>query len=122
MKNYNVLVVEDDLLFLVALERGIKKLGYQVLDVVDNSEDALAVLEEKTPDFILMDISIKGPLDGIELARVIRKDKPIPIVFLSAHQDKAIYEEARRIQHADYLIKPFDTSSLSRAIDRLMEG
>ena len=119
-KTYDVLVVEDDPLFLVALERGIKKLGYRVLQVVDNSEDALAALQSKTPDFILMDISIKGAMDGIELAKVIRRNHSIPIVFLSAHQDKAIYEEARKIQRADYLIKPFDTASLRRVIDRVL--
>jgi len=120
MESYKVLVVEDDPLFLVVLERGIKKLGFQLLDVVDNSEDALAALGVKTPDFIIMDISIRGQLDGVELAKVIRKQVSIPILFLSAHQDRKIYDEVRSIQYADYLLKPFDLTSLRRAIQRIM--
>lgn len=110
------LIVEDNALFALEVEMLIHNLGYEILKVVNNSEEALSTIAFTPPDLILMDIDIEGDLNGIEVAEKI-KHRNIPILFMTSMKDKSLYEQAKKTSLVGYLIKPFDEISLQSAIE-----
>lgn len=111
-----VLIVEDNALFALEVEMLIFNLGYEVLKVVNNSEDALATIAFNPPDLIIMDVDIEGNLNGIEVAEKI-SHRQIPVLFVTSMRDKNLYEKAKKTSLVGYLIKPFDEISLQSAIE-----
>ncbi len=111
-----ILIVEDNALFALEVEMLIFNLGYEVLKVVNNSEDALATIAFTPPDLIIMDVDIEGNLNGIEVAEKI-KHRQIPVLFITSMTDKNLYEKAKKTSLVGYLIKPFDELSLQSAIE-----
>ena len=89
-----VLIVEDNALFALEVEMLIFNLGYEVLKVVNNSEDALATIAFNPPDLIIMDVDIEGNLNGIEVAEKI-SHRQIPVLFVTSMRDKNLYEKAK---------------------------
>lgn len=120
MKSLKILIVEDDPLFLITLEWALDKMAHQILGVVDNADDALQELQANQPDLILMDVSIKGNLNGIELARLIRRNYPTPIIFLTAFADLTLHQQVGTIDATDFLVKPFEMPALRQAVDRVL--
>lgn len=116
-KKYKVLVVEDEELAADRMEMLIDKLGYDCLEVVDNSTDALALIERQIPDLVLMDINIRGAYDGVELADLIHADHPIPIIFVSSLHDEQTFQRIARTNPLAYIIKPFSDIQLQRTIE-----
>ncbi|MCX8161013.1 MAG: diguanylate cyclase [Candidatus Saccharicenans sp.] len=117
MKGKRVLLVEDELLIARHIEQMVKNLGYQVEGVVESGERALQVAGEKLPDLVLMDIRLKGQIDGIEAATRIWKLYSIPIVYLTAYTDEDTLIKATLAEPFGYLIKPFDEKELLVAIE-----
>jgi DNA-binding LytR/AlgR family response regulator len=116
MRNEQILIVEDEPLFAIDLERMLDELGFTPVATLDNAEDVLRTLKKNKVDLILMDISINGELSGIELAEKISHLK-IPIVFLTAHNDAENYKKAKAAGMHAYLIKPFNRFTLESVID-----
>ncbi|GJM35105.1 MAG: hypothetical protein DHS20C18_41060 [Saprospiraceae bacterium] len=119
MAKVRVLIVEDDPLFAIDAEMIVEELGYALAETVDNSLEAQQIIKEQSPDLILMDVTIKGPMNGIELALSIR-DFDIPIIFLTAHADKQVYEEAKLAMPYAFIIKPFDKLTLQSTIESVL--
>ncbi|NPV82523.1 MAG: diguanylate cyclase [Candidatus Aminicenantes bacterium] len=117
MKGKRILLVEDELLIARHIEQMVKNLGYQVAGVVESGEQALRVAAEQSPDLVLMDIRLKGQLDGIEAAARIWKLYSIPIVYLTAFTDEDTLTKATLAEPFGYLIKPFDEKELLVAIE-----
>lgn len=115
--SFKILIVEDQALYADQLEMLIDKLGYAHLATVDNSTDALMVVNRQAPDLILMDIHIRGTHDGIELADLIHQDKLVPIIFITSLQDDLTFARASRTQPVHFLLKPFNNIQLQRAIE-----
>lgn len=117
MSDYSlkVLIVEDDLLFSIELEMLVQDIGYEVLARVDNSEEALKIIIDLEPDFILMDIDIKGALTGLEVAKKIMH-LDIPVLFITSFGDADHYKTAQDSNSVGYLVKPVDKYSLITAI------
>jgi len=111
----SVLIVEDDAIIALDLQSKIKKLGYKVVGNVASGREALYKITETKPDLVLMDIVLRGEMDGIEVAEKI-KDLRIPIVFLTAYSDPETIKRARRAGAYGYLLKPYDDHSLSVTI------
>ncbi|OLP17955.1 hypothetical protein BST81_12950 [Leptolyngbya sp. 'hensonii'] len=103
----NILIVEDELLIAHNLARSLKKLGYQIVDVVSSGDAAIQSAAIKKPDLVLMDIVIKGELDGIETAAKIRQSYDIPIVFITAYADDETLGRAAEVSAYGYILKPF---------------
>jgi DNA-binding LytR/AlgR family response regulator len=112
-----ILIVEDEALYADKLEMLIEQLEYEHLATVDNSSDALRLVREQTPDLILMDIYIRGEHDGIELANLILKIQPIPIIFITSLQDDLTFNRAARINPIQFVQKPFNDLQLQRSIE-----
>ncbi|MBC7117713.1 MAG: response regulator [Methanobacteriaceae archaeon] len=111
----SVLIVEDDAIVALDLKSRIEKLGYKVIGSVASGQEALNKITETRPDLVIMDIVLRGKMDGIEVAEKI-KDLKIPIVFLTAYSDPETIKRARKAGAYGYLLKPYDDNSLKVAI------
>jgi signal transduction histidine kinase/AmiR/NasT family two-component response regulator len=102
-----VLVVEDESIVAMDLSTCLTKLGYPIAAVVGRGEEAIELARRHRPGLVLMDIHLRGQLDGIEAAQRIHGDFHIPVVFLTAYSDDATLQRAQGSQPFGYLIKPF---------------
>lgn len=112
-----ILIVEDEQITAEDLRDILTELGYDVADVVSNGPDALAFCEKDPPDLALMDIQIKGDMDGSETARTLRERFNVPVIYLTAHADRATLERAKIAQPLGYITKPFKQAELQASIE-----
>ncbi len=113
MKEVNILIVEDESIVAMEIESYVKKLGYNVVDTCSNAKDVFTIITQQTINIILMDICIKGSLDGIDTAMHIKKNYPqIEIIFLTAHLDDYNVDRALEVNPTAYLSKPFNREEL----------
>ncbi len=91
--------------------------GYTVVDVVSSGREAISLAEENPPDLALMDIRIKGDMDGTEVARILRSRFNVPVIYLTAHSDDATLDRAKLSQPLGYITKPFQESELHASIE-----
>lgn len=113
MKEINILIVEDESIVAMEIESYIKKLGYTVAGTCSNAQDTFNIIEKQSIDIILMDICIKGELDGVDTASMIKKNHPhIEIIFLTAHLDDYNVDRAIELNPTAYLSKPFNREEL----------
>ncbi len=112
-----ILVVEDEAIVAMGIKQKLEDLGHQVVDIVFTGEDAVQTALKKEPDLILMDIVLKGNMDGIEAATRIRKKMDIPVIYLTAYSDEEVLERARMTEPYGYIIKPFKKSELNANIE-----
>jgi len=113
-----ILVVEDERIVARDLQQRLKKLGFSVPDIASTGEEALRKAEAVQPQLVLMDINLKGSMDGIEAARIIGDRLKIPVMFLSAYGDEATVQKARLLGPVDYLGKPFEDQQLYAALNK----
>ena len=118
MKSHNrVLIVEDDTLIALDISNALASFGYEVCATVDSGERAIASAAELHPNIILMDIGLRGRMDGIEAAKIISASESIPIVFLTADEEESTLQRAKLILPYGYIIKPFDPKELRSVIE-----
>jgi signal transduction histidine kinase len=117
MLNIKLLIVEDEEIVAFDLESTLHNLGYEVCDVVASGAEAIASASTNLPDLILMDIKLKGNMDGIEAAAEIYNLLNIPIVYLTAYGDTTTVERAKLTEPFGYLVKPFEEKELHTAIE-----
>ena len=113
----NILIVEDESLVALELKSTLESMGYKVIGVASDSTKALDIVSSNSVDVVLMDIYIKGSLDGIQTARLIKEmDKDIPIIYTSALSDEETIQRAIQTDPASYQIKPINPKELQVAI------
>jgi len=117
MSKTQILISEDDAITAMDIENQLKNLGYDVSAKVANGEDAIKKIKENTPDLVLMDIVLKGEMDGIEAADEIRSQFDIPVVFLTAYADRKRLERAKLTTPFGFIIKPFQDKDLRVTIE-----
>ncbi|EMG37028.1 CheY-like receiver, AAA-type ATPase, and DNA-binding domain containing response regulator [Desulfocurvibacter africanus PCS] len=115
-----VMIVEDEAIVALCLERAVRRMGHSVSCVVDKGEDAVIQFERQPADVVLMDVRLKGDMDGIEAARHIVSQRHIPVIFLTAYNDTATILRAENITPAAFLSKPVDETQLAQAIAEAM--
>jgi signal transduction histidine kinase len=103
----NILIAEDEKLIALDIQNTLQKLGYKVAGIVDSGEEAVKKTGEWHPDLILMDIVLKGKMDGIQAAGIIRSRWNIPVVYLTSYSDEAILERVRPTEPFGYILKPY---------------
>ncbi len=113
---YKVLIVEDDALIAEDISVMLKKEGFHVTGVAYSAEQSLQMLNANPPDIALLDISLSGKLDGIDLAEIINLKHKIPFLFITAFYDEKTVDRAKRTTPAGYIIKPFEERDLKIAI------
>jgi PAS domain S-box-containing protein len=117
MMQAKVLIVDDEVVVAEDIRRQLRALGYHVIGVASSGADAIRLAADHVPDLILMDIKLKGPMDGIEAARTIQDHHDIPVIYLTAFADDETLERARNTLPLAYLIKPFVSSDLRAALE-----
>lgn len=116
MEKPRIMIVEDEVLIAAELEQQLLSYGYEVPALATSGERALELLATIRADLILMDIKLKGELDGIETAGRIRASHRIPVIFLTAFADDSLLEKAKGGEPFGYLIKPVDSRELHSTI------
>src|SRR5260370_14990046 len=111
-----ILIVEDERITAEDLRDILTNLDYSVVASVSNGADAIALAEETQPDLALMDIEIKGAMDGAETARILRERFNIPVIFLTAHADAGTVSRAKSAAPLGYIVKPFQEGELHASI------
>ena len=117
MAGEKILIVEDEYIVGDVLKRIFEKKGYVVPSIAVSGEDAIKQAEEYVPDLIIMDISLKGTMDGIEAAKEIRSRIDVPILFLTAYEDEEIFERAKMTEPFGYFLKPLDEKEIIMAVE-----
>ena len=117
MDPISILLVEDEGLIARDLEDTLTRLGYQVSGIASEGAEAIEMARELHPQLVVMDVSLRGELDGIEAACEIQKDAPVPVIFLTGHTDTETLQRAVMTGPLGYLIKPFQETEL-RVRDR----
>ncbi len=116
-KTYSVVVVEDEAILALSLERTLRELGLDFRGVAASAYDAIALADRERPDVVLMDIRIQGSRDGVEAADVIRRQHDVAIVYLTANSDPKTIERAQATRPAGYLLKPFKKTDLQNVVN-----
>lgn len=117
MPKISVLVVEDESIVSKDIQHSLKKLGYSVVGAASTGEKAIDLALSANPDIILMDIMLKGDMNGIEAADEIRKTCSIPVIFLTAYADESTLSKAKITEPYGYILKPFKEIDLHTTIE-----
>jgi len=112
MEKARILIVEDEAIIAMEVESQLQSLGYDVTSIVDTGVKAIKKAEEDKPDIILMDIRIKGKMDGIGAAEAIRSQFGIPVIFSTAYLDEERIEQAKITMPFGYVLKPIQERDL----------
>lgn len=112
MNDKRILIVEDERLIAEDIKFTLKDYGYNVLAIVDSGEEAVSNALSLHPDCILMDIMIKGNIDGIQAAAKIKSNYKVQILFLSAYADAELKNRAYKTRPIGFLNKPFEEDEL----------
>ncbi|WP_199315250.1 hybrid sensor histidine kinase/response regulator [Aerosakkonema funiforme] len=112
-----ILIVEDEGIIAQDMQDCLEDLGYNVIAIADTGEKALKKVAETHPDLVLMDIRLKGDMDGIQAAEQIWELFQIPVIYTTGHSDKSTLERAKQTAPFGYLIKPFEERELYVAIE-----
>jgi DNA-binding LytR/AlgR family response regulator len=117
MSNINVLVVEDESIVSKDIQHSLKKLGYTVVGAASTGEKAIELALSERPDIVLMDIMLKGDMNGIEAASLIKEQIAIPVIFLTAYADESTLSKAKISEPYGYILKPFKEIDLQTSIE-----
>lgn len=117
MNHIYVLVVEDESIVSKDIQHSLKKLGYHIAGAAASGEKALELIKYESPDIILMDIMLKGNMNGIEVSEIVKKEFNIPIIFLTAYADESTLSKAKLTEPYGYIIKPFKEIDLHTSIE-----
>ena len=114
----SILIVEDNAIVAEDIRVRVERMGYHVSDCVTRGETALTSVDNNPPDLILMDIKLKGKMNGIETSAFIHDGHhDIPVIYLTAYADKETLERAKRTEPFGYILKPFEDKDLRSAIE-----
>lgn len=107
-----ILIVEDEFIIAQSLSNTLKRLGYQIISICSNYDEATNLLSNDKPDIIILDIKLKGEKSGIDLAEYINENYDIPYIFLTSITDKYLLNTLKYLNPSSILIKPFNKHEL----------
>jgi len=117
MAKARIMIVEDEMIVAGDIKKTLQDKEYVVSTVVSSGEEAIKKAEQDNPDLVLMDIVLKGEMDGIETAKQIRSRFNIPVLYLTAYANKKMLERAKITEPFGYIIKPFHEKELHSNIE-----
>jgi len=115
-----ILIVEDEGIVSIDIRNILRSLGYNFIEMVFSGKEALNKTQDWNPDVILMDIGLKGDIDGIETARIIKEKSNTQIIFLSGFADDNTLARANKINPVGYIIKPINNKELDDVISKAL--
>lgn len=117
MSKIKILVVEDESIVAMDIKHRAESLGYEITNVTPSGEEAIQMIKDNTPDLVLMDIVLKGKMDGIEAAQNIHDKFDLPVLYLTAYSDEETLKRAKVTEPFGYIIKPFENRELHSAVE-----
>ena len=102
-----LMVVDDEAVITTQLEDRLQSMKYDVVGTASSAEESVSMARELCPDLILMDIVMKGKLDGIEAAEIIKNEMDVPIIFLTGYTSDNYIKRAKQVMPFGYIVKPF---------------
>jgi CheY-like chemotaxis protein len=121
IKKGNIMVVEDEGVVSIDIRNMLLKAGYSIAAVAFQGEEAVMKAEQSNPDLVLMDIGLKGEIDGIEAAKRIRDRFQIPVVFLTGFADDATVTKAQEVNPSGFIIKPINEQELNQTLEGILK-
>ena len=117
MPEARILIVEDENIVAKDIQQRLRVLGYYIVAVASSGEEALVKVVETSPDLVLVDIRLKGRMDGVETAEELRRQSDIPVVYLTASADHHTLERAKAADPFGYILEPFEERELYTCIE-----
>lgn len=117
MRRVKVIIVEDEWIVSEEIKLIFDEAGYEVVGQAEDAIRALEIIRSKGADVAVLDINLKGSIDGISLAEQIRKEFKTAVIFLTASADPALVARAKKVRPHSYLVKPFNPDSIQVAVD-----
>jgi CheY-like chemotaxis protein len=117
MEKIKILVVEDEIILALGLKNKLESLGYIVTDIAASGNETIDKVSQNKPDLILMDIVLKGDMDGIETAAKLNETESIPVIYLTAYADDEILKRAATTEPYGYILKPYKEKELKANIE-----
>lgn len=111
-----ILIVEDEVLIAKHIEDTLESSDFATIGIAHDSETALDIINNRDPDFLILDINIDGQKDGIEIAEIVKEKYNIPFIFLTALSDVNTLERAKKTNPCGYIVKPFKSRDLISSI------
>lgn len=121
MQDIKILVVEDESIVAMELQHRLEILGFIVCEICSIGERAIELADKYRPDLVLMDIKLKGAMNGILAARIIKEKFKIPSVFITANSDQMTIKQIDETLNFEYLFKPFDQDDIIAAIEKTLK-
>lgn len=121
-KPIKVLIVEDEYIVGFEITYTLSEMGYETLGPAPTGEEALALAQAKRPDVVLMDIVLKGNMDGIEAAQAIMRNQGTPVVFATASSERRTYDRAMALRPLGFFLKPLDFQAIDQLIKSSLDG
>ncbi len=115
-KQKKVLIVEDDMIISLVVENMVKELGFLVAGKAVSGEDAVEIARSEKPDILLMDIRLKGQMDGIDTVAKIKETINPHVIYLTGNSDRLNFERAKHTEFADLIVKPFTIGDLDKSL------
>lgn len=112
-----ILIVEDEIIVALDTKSTLKKLDYEVTDIVTNYDETMQSILDNKPDIILMDIFLKNSINGIEISKKINEIYNIPLIYISAYCDDETLSNAIKTEPAGYIVKPFNRNDLKATLN-----
>ncbi|MFV1884493.1 MAG: response regulator [Balneola sp.] len=116
-KKKRVLIVEDDMIISLVIENMVRELGHEVIGKAASGQEAIEFAFESKPDLILMDIRLKGEMDGIEAVTAIKEKISTSVIYLTGNSDRVNYDRARATECIDLITKPFTLNDLTKSFE-----
>ncbi len=115
-----VLIVEDEMIVAMVLKKCVEEMGHKVTAIVKNGEKAVSAVRDSEPDLILMDLKLKGTMDGISTMLEIRKFSDIPLIYTTGNSDSIAKKRAEDTHFSSFLVKPICCDELKKAIEQIL--
>ncbi len=115
-----ILIVEDEMIIGANISLQLSKLGYDVTGIVSRGEEAMAHVKQNPPDIVLMDIQLKGEMDGIDTVIRMQQEMDMPVIYLTANADDDNFDRAKATNPYAFISKPFKKLDLQHAIELTM--
>lgn len=115
-----ILIVEDDMIISLVVENMVKELGHIVVGKAVSGEEAIKIAKEEKPDVLLMDIRLKGEMDGIDTVAKIKETISPKVIYLTGNSDRLNFERAKDTDFEDLIVKPFTIGDLDRSLKSIL--
>jgi DNA-binding NarL/FixJ family response regulator len=121
-QDVKILIVEDEVIVSLDMKTILEGMGVAVTGIARSVDDALASIAANPPHLVLLDISLEGEFEGVDLARVINERWSIPVLFISGHLSDQAVKGLDELNTAGYIVKPFYPINLREAVESAISG